>query len=263
MNDENDRPYELVIVEAQADGGDPPKRVGLVDAVALLGRSPDVPLRIKHPTVSHEHLRLEREGRELRVTNLSRNGTTYVNGAALPTNATAPVDEANPYIQVGAFLLEAKIQDDTTPYEHILRPRGAATARLLTVHMVPGGTHATTFGEPIDLSPRPLVALAALAATPNVPVARGVLTEWLNPTGDYLNLDPLMHRVRAGLERAIEEGVMDYVRVVASMRRAGVEVPAEADPADIAKMLIRTVRGVGYVLALDPKDVAFARRHRG
>lgn len=68
------------------------RRLRVDKPVLLLGRDPASDVVISHPTVSRRHAKLEWDGRQLTVEDLSSSGGTFVNGTRVQRERLAPGD---------------------------------------------------------------------------------------------------------------------------------------------------------------------------
>ena len=70
----------------------------------VIGKSPDCPVYLKHPTVSRRHAEIKREGERLTIVDLfSLNGTS-LNGETLSPGVVVPLNERD-LVTVGKFEL--------------------------------------------------------------------------------------------------------------------------------------------------------------
>ena len=255
-------PYELVIVESEADAGPATgARHGVFARAVTVGRANGADVCLDHPTVSHEHARLEPTAGGLSVVNLTRNGTTVVDGVRLEPGARAHIPREYPYVQIGAFLIEVRNRVVTVPHHRVIAPPPVGSrVPVLVVELRDGGGRALARGQELAVTPRPLVVLAALVSAPNDTVPRETVHAWVSPSGTSTNLDPIVHRLRRALDAALDAGDLPRDAIVSSMARCGVEVAPDATSTEVVKALVRTERSRGYRLALYPDDVELRRR---
>ncbi|MFZ5892894.1 MAG: SpoIIE family protein phosphatase [Myxococcota bacterium] len=96
---------------------------GLTGSRQLIGRTPDLPIRLDHDGVSRLHAALIRDPYDRWwIHDLGSTNGTYVNGSAVTQRLLNPGDT----IQIGPYRLTLKVPGDPIPQE---RPKRAATAR--------------------------------------------------------------------------------------------------------------------------------------
>jgi hypothetical protein len=225
---------------------DPALPVGLVVNVpaagGVIGRSPDVAICLAGNTVSRRHARLTPEGGRWVLTPLTDTNATFVDGK--PIEGSQPVVDGTPF-QVGGVVCTLAAELGTSP---VLEP--LAPPVLLEVH--DDGGACTVFADStlLPIPPAPAAVLGLLAANAGKPVHRWDLLE---PLGEAANLDKTISLLRRGLREAMEADILDRQQVRVAL---GVD---DDDPTELARQLVVTRRGHGYLLALDARRVRTVR----
>ena len=225
---------------------DPALPVGLVVNVpaggGVIGRSVEADICLAGNTVSRQHARLDVADGGWALTPLTQTNATFVDGQ--PIAAAHPLVAGIPF-QVGGVVCTLADDGGTSP---VLEP--LAPPVLFEVHDDAGACTVFARGQLLAIPPAPAAILCVLAQNAGKPVHRWDLLE---PLGEAANLDKAVSLLRRALREAMEAEQIDVRHVRAAL---GVQT---GDATALARQLIVTRRGHGYLLALGPRHLRVVR----
>lgn len=211
----------------------------------LIGRAPEADLVLADRTVSRRHARIWPTPSGWRVANRSRGNGIFVDQASVAPGAEAPLP-APCRLQIGGIIFAVDAVAETVPVnEPIIAPRPAGPA--LVVRRDGDGCTAHWQGRLMALPPVAALVLFALARQP-----AAVVHEWdiQQVVGRACNLPQAISAIRRGFRALIREGATTVDALAALIARASAEEVSAADPATLARQLVRARRRHGYALLL-------------
>ena len=246
----------------------------VVDPPASIGRRPDAEIQLADPTVSRAHARIERTSSAWRIVNVSSGNGVFVDGAAVPPGDAQVFGADARTLQVGGVVLRMSMLHGTRPVidpVDVTNLTGPLTGPLTAPpHVRADGPLITLVrdgdrcdvqcnGRFVPIKPLTSTVLFALAEQ-----AGQLVHEWdlREAVGRDFHLSQAISDVRRVLRKLITEGWID----AAAVRRAVLSVGApdvldgvdDDDPAALARRVLFSRRGHGYVLLLPPSWFALS-----
>jgi hypothetical protein len=203
--------------------------------------------------VSFEHAKFRSDSKQVFVSSVSERGSTFVGGRPLTFGGEAEVPLIESFVQIGNFLLEVRVLDQTIPVSRAMPLPINWREPLLEVRERRGRGRVVLAGDELPIPPKLFRLLLGLATRANEPVTRDELIDVIEPDG-WVNLDPLIHRLRATLEQFLADRP-------AALKVLGPEHQAAAANSEVGKALIETVRGRGYRLTIPSNLVSIHSRN--
>lgn len=245
--------FELVLIATPEGAGAAPVRLGTFRGGATVGRSQEGDVALDDSTVSFEHAAFRSDSDHVFVRSLSERGSTFVGGNLLKFGGETEVPVLEPFVQIGNFLLEVRVLEQTVPVSNAMPLPVNWRDPLLEIRERRGRGRVLLGGDELPLPPKLFRLLLGLATTAGEPVSRDALVDVVEPDG-WVNLDPLVHRLRSALEEFVTARP-------ATLKPLGPEHDAAAGGPDLGKALIETVRGRGYRLTIPPELVSIHSRN--
>lgn len=240
----------------------------------LIGRNPSVDLVLADVSVSGHHAEIEATDTGFVVRNLSRRGTTFVEGERLAPSTEKHILNTVFWLQVGRALLKVTGHETTIPVSRMLplptpnmapRPQPVSPPSteppMLSLRRGPA-LRVLLEGTRVTIFPSAARALIRLCETPGCVVEQDDLLK--NIDADYRhksggnNLNQVITYIRQMFLSALKEGALTSPRLVEQIRRC--EDFEEQSPLEdmndkaLTRVLITNIRGVGYQLML-PDDM--------
>lgn len=227
-----------------------------------IGRSRSNDIHLCDETISGRHVELGIAGDQLSVSNLSRHGTTFLNGERLSGGDMRHVGTSPMWIQVGRALLSVYAQQRTVPVSNLMplpeRRASRFTGPLLSFSWIGTRVEVRCAGHPVPLYPTAARVLARLCEDPPNLVHHSDLEAAADP--DTANraggatLAQLLTQIRRAFEECIDNGWLDtdVVRGFLAERPQG---DGDDDVRALLRSFIESVRGVGYRIWIPPEQV--------
>ena len=273
----------LIRIEAVQDGCvlEVGARFPVLSDKVRIGRNPDADIQLEDMSVSGAHLELVALDDGFRVENLSRRGSTFVNGARLESGESITLSGASTWLQVGRVLLKVAVilatvpvaaamplpdEDSTPPVVAPIAPPGMEALERLLVIERSANPRVWIHGNLVQLFPSAARALARLCESPAQLVEQYDLMEALDPDfaskAGGANLNQSITYIRNMFVEAIERdlvGLDELKEAIAACQTWDVVDTDELDPRGLMRVLVTNVRGAGYTLMLPAKAIGFRR----
>ncbi|MEL6181472.1 MAG: FHA domain-containing protein, partial [Myxococcota bacterium] len=201
-----------------------------------VGRSSANLFQLQDATVSSRHLKvvLEPQG-AFTVCNLSRNGTTAVDGVRLDYGDTRTVEREHLFVQVGRVLLSVTLLPETVPVEELFvvpssplpDPILSGQAPLLFMRCYGQQIDLLCCGHTVSLYPSAARLLMRLCATPGQVVAHTELAAAVDPEfferAGGTNVAQLVTYIRSMFDQALDDGHVSEARLRGALDLPGQE----------------------------------------
>ncbi|MEM6930852.1 MAG: FHA domain-containing protein [Myxococcota bacterium] len=233
--------------------------VGIPHRECRVGRSSDNDVVLDDRTVSRVHARLRPSEEGVEVEALTPSTGTFVDRRRLELGDSVLIEPRKSRLQLGGVLLQLVPQGRTEPVFSAMSTGASvgqlgverrAEALLAVTH--DGDACAVRFaGRPLLLGGTPAKLLGLLAGAPGHVVHRWDLEHELGTA----RLAPPASEARAALAVVLADDAEAASRVSEHLQQMGrVGTGASAD--EVARRMIESRRGHGYLLNLDPSDVS-------